>query len=262
MRVGIMQPYFFPYPGHFALISRCEDWYVFDLTQYTPKSWINRNRVLHPGGGPNWISVPLANSSIHIRIADARVQDVAGTARAMLGKLSHYRKRAPHCRAVEAIVAETFALPSGDESLVHLNLRGLTAVCQYLGLPFRPRICSELDLDLPAACGAGDWALEIASRVGATAYLNPISGRGLFDPSRFAARGIELQFVDPQPWHYAQGTGPAVPGLSILDALMWNDAASVAAAIRAAAVVVAAGPAQGSAAADGPPVVSRCVACT
>ena len=48
MRLGIMQPYFFPYLGHFALIANVDAWIVFDVTQYTPRTWINRNRVLHP----------------------------------------------------------------------------------------------------------------------------------------------------------------------------------------------------------------------
>jgi hypothetical protein len=51
VKLAIMQPYFFPYLGHFALISQCEKWVVFDITQFTPKSWMSRNRVLHPKQG-------------------------------------------------------------------------------------------------------------------------------------------------------------------------------------------------------------------
>ena len=29
-----MQPYFFPYLGHFSLISSVDKWVVFDVTQY------------------------------------------------------------------------------------------------------------------------------------------------------------------------------------------------------------------------------------
>lgn len=32
-----MQPYFFPYLGHFSLIASVDRWYVFDITQYTPE---------------------------------------------------------------------------------------------------------------------------------------------------------------------------------------------------------------------------------
>lgn len=238
MRLGIMQPYFFPYPGHFALIAHCDEWVVFDITQYTPKTWMNRNQVLHPAAGANWLSVPLANGSISIRTAEARVLDVAGTCTSVLGKLSHYRRQAPHFAAVEAIVREAFALPDGDSSLVHLNLRGLDAVCAYLDLPFRRRVCSELALDLPPDLGPGDWALEISARLGADAYLNPFGGRALFDAARYRERGIALSFLQWNGFDYPQGRHAPVAGLSILDALMWNPPEVVRAALFSQAQVL------------------------
>ena len=72
MRLGIMQPYFFPYLGHFSLIAAADEWVVFDVTQYTPSSWMNRNRILHPVRGWKWLTVPLANGSIHIRTEQAK----------------------------------------------------------------------------------------------------------------------------------------------------------------------------------------------
>lgn len=225
--VGIMQPYFFPYLGHFALIAHTDAWVVFDVTQYTPKTWMNRNRVLHPNGGPNWVSVPLVNSSISITSAQARVADLAGTARSVLGKLSHYRRKAPHYEAVTALVSRAFALSAGDDSLVHLNLAGLREVCDYLELPFAPRICSELALDLPADLAPGDWALEIATQLGAERYLNPMGGRALFDPARYTARGVQLDFLQMPSFSYPSGPWDPVPDLSIVDVLMWNEPAHV-----------------------------------
>jgi hypothetical protein len=68
-----MQPYFFPYIGHFSLIAACDEWVVFDLTQYTPRTWLNRNRIRHPCGGAKWLTVPIAGSSIRLRIHEARL---------------------------------------------------------------------------------------------------------------------------------------------------------------------------------------------
>ncbi len=240
MRVGIMQPYFFPYLGHFALIACTDEWLVFDITQYTPKTWMNRNRILHPTEGWNWVTVPLVNSSISIRTSEARVLDPRAALRSVLGKLSHYRRKAPHCEAVLGLVEQAFDLPEGDDSLVHLNLRGLKSVCAYLGLPFHARICSEMDLTLPSELGPGDWALEIATRVGASAYLNPIGGRSLFDPTRYAERGVALEFLRMPSFAYPTPPWTPVPDLSILDVLMWNDPASVRQVLQQTAQVVAA----------------------
>src|ERR1700681_4138869 len=123
MKLGIMQPYFFPYLGHFALIAAVDLWVVFDITQYTRKSWINRNRVLHPDGGWQYVSIPLANSSIHIKISEAKIAKLRKQEHYVLGKISHYRRRAPYYFQVCEIVRSTFAgLP--DEGLVSLNVAG------------------------------------------------------------------------------------------------------------------------------------------
>jgi len=112
-------------------------------------------------------------------------------------------------------------------SLVHLDVRALDAVCRYIGLPFRPKICSELGLDLPPSLGAGDWSLEIASQMGAKSYLNPISGRPLFDLGQFARRNVALEFLAPIPFHYESGPWHPIEDLSILDVLLWNEPAVV-----------------------------------
>jgi hypothetical protein len=237
VKLGIMQPYFFPYLGHFALIAHTDAWIVFDVTQYTPKTWMNRNRVLHPKEGWNYVSVPLANSSISIKTHEAQVLNLDEARRSVLGKLTHYR-RAPHYKAVEALVQEAMA-EHGDSSLVALNVRGLDAVCRYLGLPFDYRICSELDLPLPDTLPPGGWAPAICAALGASGYVNPIGGRELFDPNDFSSRDIALQFLSFDHPVYEAGAYRFEPGLSILDVLMWNAPETVTQMIKQGTTLVA-----------------------
>jgi hypothetical protein len=235
VKLGIMQPYFFPYLGHFALIAHTDGWVVFDITQYTPKTWMNRNRVLHPKEGWSYVSVPLANSSISIKTSEARLVDLANARQSVLGKLTHYRK-APYYRAVEALVRT--AMDGDDASLVNLNVRGLKGVCDYLGLPFNYRICSKLDLPLPDKLPPGGWAPAICAALGASGYVNPIGGRELFDPADFASRNIALQFLSFENPVYDVGAYPFEPGLSILDVLMWNAPQTVVQMLRQGATLV------------------------
>jgi len=237
VKLGIMQPYFFPYLGHFALIAHTDAWIVFDVTQYTPKTWMNRNRVLHPKEGWNYVSVPLANSSISIKTHEAQVLNLDEARRSVLGKLTHYR-RAPYYKAVEALVQEAMA-EHGDSSLVKLNVRGLDAVCRYLGLPFDYRICSELDLPLPDTLPPGGWAPAICAALGASGYVNPIGGRELFVPSDFSSRDIALQFLSFDHPVYEAGAFRFQPGLSILDVLMWNAPETVTQMIKQGTTLVA-----------------------
>jgi hypothetical protein len=236
MRLGIMQPYFFPHLGHFALIAAVDEWIVFDITQYTRKSWINRNRVLHPTTSWQYISMPLATSSIHIKIAEAKVANSADQEQYVLGKVSHYKKRAPYYAQVCGLIERTFA-GIVDDSLVSLNVSGLRAVCAYLGLPFRYRICSELALEFPENCAAGEWAPWLSKKLSADVYINPVGGQELFDPTDFTSKGVQLQFLDFTPFAYETPGYGFEPSLSILDVLMWNSPDTVLQAIRSNSVL-------------------------
>lgn len=242
MKLGIMQPYFFPYLGHFALIAQCDKWVVFDVTQYTPKSWMSRNRILHPRKGWNYISVPLANSSISIKTAEAKILSFADLAPSLLGKLSHYRKKAPLYTPVARLIAETFAVPT--DSLVTLNVRALDVVCRYLGIRFDPALASAMDLPLPAIDHPGGWAPAISRCLGATEYINPIGGRSLFRQPDFDAVGVVLKFLHFRSFVYPTGSYPFEEGLSILDVMMWNDPAAIRAAIASHSNVIDAGECQ------------------
>lgn len=226
MKLGIMQPYFFPYLGHFALIAHTERWVVFDVSQYTPKSWMSRNRVLHPQAGWNYINVPLANSSIAITTREARVQNMHKTRASLLGKLTHYRRKAPFYEQVVQLVNRAFDLTT-DNSLVGLNVQGLAAVCGYLELPFDYVICSELGLDLEDIDSPGGWAPAISRQLGVSAYLNPAGGRTLFDPQDFTRHDIRLGFLKFDEFRYDAEPYTCEPGLSVLDVLMWNSPQAV-----------------------------------
>ncbi|MFZ3376519.1 MAG: WbqC family protein [Chthoniobacterales bacterium] len=221
MKLGIMQPYFFPYLGHFKLIAAVDEWIVFDITQYTRKSWINRNRVLHPDRGWQYISIPLKSSSTHIRISEAKVAHSREQERYVLGKIGHYKKHAPYYQQVCEIVRSSFAGIT-DDSLVSLNVTGLRMVCEYLGLPFHYRICSQLAIDWPVGVSAGRWAPWICARLSADTYVNPVAGRELFNPSDFAREGVSLRFLDFEPFVYDTPGYIFENSLSILDVLMWN----------------------------------------
>lgn len=241
MRMGIMQPYFFPYPGHFALIAHTDHWLVFDITQYTPRSWMNRNRILHPTSGWQYVTVPLANASISITTAQAQILDRQKAKTDILGKLAHYKKRAPYFRQVTALVEDVFDNTKTD-SLVALNVMSLKAVCTYLDIPFHYQICSEMDLDLPANMGPGDWAPAICARVGATHYVNPSGGRDLFRTEDFTRHAIGLSFAEYHQLDYPVRGYSFEPHLSILDAMMWLAPAQIADHLRTQCHIVPASP--------------------
>ena len=62
MKVGIMQPYFFPYIGYFQLINAVDKFIIYDDVNYINRGWINRNNIL-VNDAAHLIQVPLIGSS-------------------------------------------------------------------------------------------------------------------------------------------------------------------------------------------------------
>jgi hypothetical protein len=232
-----MQPYFFPHLAHFALIANVDRWIVFDVTQYTPKTWMNRNRVLHPSQGWTYVTVPVRGSSQSKLIREVMLNDPDEALASIKGKLGHYKKKAPHYEDVIHIVERTF-LERSDDSLAVLNVSSLRIVSEYLRIKLDYSTCSEMGLDLSRVEHPGQWALRIAEQVGATEYINPLGGAHLFRPEEFEASGVRLGFVDVPAMCYDPRPYQFIPSLSVLDVLMWNHAGDVRRFIKERSSVV------------------------
>ena len=63
---------------------------------------------------------------------------------------------------------------------------------------------------------------EICKATNATTYINPEGGTELYDHNEFAEEGINLQFVKMNDVVYPQFGNDFVPGLSIIDVMMFN----------------------------------------
>ena len=62
MKVGIMQPYFFPYIGYWQLMDVVDVYVVYDDVNYINRGWINRNKILI-NGQPEYFRLPLLGAS-------------------------------------------------------------------------------------------------------------------------------------------------------------------------------------------------------
>lgn len=220
MIAGIMQPYFFPYFGYFDHISRCDTWVVFDLTQYTPKSWITRNRIQHFKQGWQYI-VCEVHGSQNMPISSVRLCDRVKTRNKLLGQLKHYHKYAPYYKQVVQMVERAFN-ESRSDALTDIDVSAMSAVCEYLSIPFKPIIASKAGFALPEIQHPGQWALEICTLLDVKIYLNTPGGRALFRPEEFTTRGIQLGFTGIPRFEYDCTPYTYEPYLSILDVLMWN----------------------------------------
>jgi hypothetical protein len=225
MKLGMMQPYFFPYIGYFELIREVDVWVAFDTAQYIRHGWVNRNRILHPKQGWMYILVPIQKYSQETSIRDIQVVKDSKWRGRLLGQLQHYRKKAPHFDCVYGIVSE--CLHENGYSLSRLNMRCLEKVCAYLDIPFNFRVLSEMDLNLEGIEGPGGWALRVAQALNANEYINAPGGAELFDRSEFGKADIKLTIQSAIDLVYDCNGFVFEPNLSIIDVMMWKSPAEI-----------------------------------
>lgn len=222
MKLGIMQPYFFPYIGYFSLIKNTDKWIVFDDVQFIRHGWIERNRILKPGDGWQYISVPLKKHSRDTKIKDVEIRNEEDWKNKILRQLEHYKK-APYYSQTIKVINQSLSIQTN--SIVELNRWILQTVCNYLSIPFDVNTFSEMEIDFEPVNHAGEWALNISKALGAKEYINPTGGMAIFKPEQFKNAGIKLTFLENNLPVYNQGRTQFEAGLSIIDVIMFNDIA-------------------------------------
>ena len=225
MKVAIMQPYFFPYIGYFQLIQAADRFILFDDVQYIRHGWINRNRMLKPGKGFQYVIMPLAQHTRETLIKDIHPADAGKNKDKILRQIEHYKKTAPCYKTVRAFLGDCFA--TDQNTIAEMNGFYLKMVCDFIGIDFKIEISSQMNFDYLQVQHAGEWALRMCEQLQATEYINPAGGMELFDNDKFEMSNIGLQFLQPELKAYNQQREHFESGLSIIDVMMFNEPAEI-----------------------------------
>jgi len=216
MKLGIMQPYFFPYIGYFQLIHAVDKFVVYDDVSYIKQGWINRNRILI-SGQPHYFTVPIATASSSKSIRE--VQVCRGDWRSKLLKsVDHAYKRSPFFSEVFPLIEEV--LLSDEASISRLAFASILTVATYLGI--KTEFVETSAIYGNEQLKAQERVIDICRIESASHYINPIGGLELYSKQSFSSCGIDLKFVRSKFVEYAQFRNDFVPWLSIIDVLMFN----------------------------------------
>lgn len=224
MKLGIMQPYLFPYLGYFQLISAVDKFVLYDDVAFMKQGWVNRNQMLLHGR-PHLFSVPLEGASSNRAIRDTVVSrhEFSRWKVKFFKTVAQSYSKAPFYESAHALLTSTLDFASG--SIGELASRSILGVCQMLALPTRIETSSAIYTN--SYLHAQDRVLDICVREGATMYVNAPGGRALYSRDTFAGRDVELRFLKSRLPAYSQFGHDFAPGLSILDVLMFNSTESV-----------------------------------
>ena len=216
MKIGIMQPYFFPYIGYFQLIKTVDVFVVYDNIKYTKKGWINRNRMLQ-NGKDVMFSLPLKSDSDYLDVckrelaADFNREKLLNQFKGAYLRASYFAQTFP---LVEQVVRYE------EANLFRFLHYSIAKTCEHLGITTEIRVSSDIVIDNDLK--NQDKVLALCEAVGANVYVNAIGGMDLYSKEAFREKGIELKFIKSKPFEYPQFGDEFVPWLSIIDVMMFN----------------------------------------
>lgn len=212
MKVGIMQPYLFPYLGYFQLINAVDTFIIYDDVNYIKQGYINRNNVLVNGESKR-ITVPVPGASSFSKINELQF---SSDVEKVLKTIQQAYSKKPFYADVYPLIEQVLLSPERSVPLV--CQQAFREIFSYLEINKKLILSSELRYAREA--GAADKVINICQAVGGNAYINSIGGRHLYESEFFAAKGLSLSFIKMQDISYRQGNHAFQPNLSVIDVLM------------------------------------------
>jgi len=218
MKMGIMQPYLFPYIGYFQLINAVDKFVIHDDVQYIKGGWINRNRIQ-------------INDKDHLFTFSLQKDSALKNINTRLFSNQFYQEKAKFLKLIQNNYNKALYFPSSYNLLFKIfNYRGLNIssfitnslkqICNYLEITTPFYLSSELNKNNELK--GQDRVIDICHTLKADIYINPIGGRTLYSKKVFKQNNISLFFLQTQNMIYEHNKQPFIPNLSIVDVIMFN----------------------------------------
>lgn len=213
--VACHQPNFLPWGGYFAKLIHCDRFVLLDDVQMPGGgSYVSRTKIAGPKGG-QWMTVPISRK-FGQQIRDVAMSPDPKWRDKHISMLQQVYAQAPYVDEFVAMLRETYE--AGYTRLLDFNMQLLKQTMAFVGL--RRELVLSSDMEVTST---GDQRLiELVQRVDGDTYLSGKGGQSYQDPVKFSAAGIDLNVREYQPVSYLQGADEFVPGLSIVDLLVWH----------------------------------------
>ena len=219
MTLGIMQPYFMPYIGYWQLMAAVDTYVVYDDVNYIKGGWVSRNNILL-NGQKHMFTITLNGASPNKLFNEITIKDDFKKFSRLIE--SAYRK-APYYAEVSALLEKIYNYE--DKSLGAFMLNSFQVVLDYLGINTKLVLSSTIAKD--NSLRGKEKVKHICHLLSVDTYYNAIGGQELYDKNDFKADGIDLYFVQTNLTPYVQLGNEFVPGLSMIDVLMYNSVKTI-----------------------------------
>jgi hypothetical protein len=186
MRVGIMQPYFFPYIGYFQLIHAVDTYVNLDHVSFMKRSYMTRNILKNNTS----VNINVYNGSQNRSCNDVLVN----FENKYLDKFNKtlqilYSKSPYYSEIINKIITPEFI--DKEISISQFNIGIIKRICLYLNIQTKIINTSERMTLLKK----GDGLKEITNKLEGNVYINAIGGQSLYNKEDFKQSNINLYFI-------------------------------------------------------------------
>lgn len=220
MRIALMQPYFFPYIGYFQLIQAVDEFVIFDNAQYIRRGWINRNRILNAQKEITYINIPVHKAHRETKIKDIVINHNSNWKEKIYHQLNYYHKAPNYAFVMDFLNG---CLNINNDRLSQFNEIVLKRICNLLEIDTKITVLSEELPMINEANAADEWGIKVAKILNATTYINASGGIEFYNQQKYNANNLDIQFIKPVLKPYKQFNHMFIPGLSIIDVMMFNN---------------------------------------
>ena len=214
MKLGIMQPYFFPYIGYWQLMNEVN---IYDDVNYIKGGWVNRNRILM-NGKPQYFNLPMIGASPNKLIKEVQVNNDPKIIAKNLNTIDVAYHKAPYFSDVFPLIKR--CLECGMPDVASYIKASFEIINKYLGIETELLVSSSLRKD--CSLKGQEKVISICKLLGADEYYNAIGGQSLYSSEEFNKFQLKLGFLKTNNISYEQTGGEFQPNLSIIDVMMFN----------------------------------------
>lgn len=210
--VGCIQSSYIPWRGYFDLIRQSDVFVFHDDIQYTKQDWRNRNRI-KTAAGLIWLSIPVRKATARGAIDEVEIDNEQDWGRKHWRAMETYYGHAPFFSQYADFFRDT--LSQHWNRLSELNVYVISSICKTLDI--RTKFIDSRSLGLTGR--KTDRLIQICRACDATRYLSGPSARNYIEPEKFAAIGVDIDYMVYDYPPYPQQFGPFIEGASIVDLL-------------------------------------------
>lgn len=217
MKIGIIQPYFFPYIGYFQLINNVDKFVIYDDVNFIKKGWINRNYFLS-NGKAKLITIPCIKISQNKKINEIEVALDLKNKQNILKSLYDYYHTSPYFNDIFPIIERV--INSTVKHIGEFSYNSIAEICEYLDI--NTQIIKTSTIFNNSDLKREYRLIDICKKTEHYHYINPIGGTKIYSKGYFQSKGIKLNFIKSKYIKYEQYGNTFIPDLSIIDVLMFN----------------------------------------